>query len=66
MESDSESEDDWDDSEEDEEGQEEEPKKTAPRPFSPQASSVIEHGVLLECKTQSLKTSAALQYWVIG
>ncbi len=67
MESESESEGDWDDSEEEEgEGLGEELKKKVPCPFSPKASSVVEHGVLLECSTQSLKTTAELHYWVIG
>ena len=66
VESESESEDDWDSKEEDEGGMGEELQKTVPCPFSPKASSVTEHGVLLECSTRSLKTTARLRYWVIG
>lgn len=61
IESDSEDDDDWD-SEEEEEGEE----VVVPRPFAPRASSVVEHGVMLECSTNSLKTTAALRYWIIG
>jgi hypothetical protein len=53
--------DDWDSEEEEEEKGEE-----ATRPFVPRASSVMEHGVLWECGTQSLKTVATMRYWVIG
>ena len=36
-------------------------------PFAPQDSSVVEHGVLLECyAAQTFKAKASLQYWVIG
>ena len=62
-ESQSESESDGWDSEEEEEGGEE---KAAPQPFVPKASSVVEHGILWECGTRSLKTVAVMQYWVIG
>lgn len=54
--------DDWDSDEEVEGGKEEE----AARPFVPRASSVIEHGLLWECGTCSLKTVASMRYWVIG
>lgn len=53
--------DDWD-SEEEEGGKEE----VATRPFVPKASSVVEHGMLWECGTRSLKTVATMRYWVIG
>ena len=62
VESESES-DDWDSEEEEEQGEEQE---VMPRPFAPKASSVVEHGVLWECSTRSLKTVATLRYWVIG
>lgn len=55
--------DDWD-SEEEVEGWKE--KEEAARPFVPKASSVVEHGVLWECGTRSLRTVACMRYWVIG
>ena len=63
VESDSESDDDWGSEDEEEHGGVQE---VLPRPFAPKASSVIEHGVMLECSTNSLKTVASLHYWVIG
>ena len=59
--SDSSDSDNWD-------SEEEETKEgvSKPCPFAPRASSVVEHGVLLECSTQSLKTSASIHYWIIG
>lgn len=39
----------------------------SPSPFAPRGSSVVEHGVLLECSAaHTLKVKASLQYWVIG
>lgn len=50
----------------DSEGEGEEQEVKVPRPFIPKASSVVEHGVLWECRTRSLKTTATMRYWVIG
>lgn len=58
VESDSDSDDDWDSEHED--------VKEEQHPFAPKASSVVEHGILLDCSTRSLKTTATLQYWIIG
>ena len=40
--------------------------EASPNPFTPLLSSVFEHGIMLDCSAQSLRTTAALRYWVIG
>lgn len=63
LESESESDsEDWDSENEESRDQSE----GVPHPFAPKASSVVEHGILLECSTQSLKTTASLRFWIIG
>ena len=66
VESESESDDDWDSEEEEEEEGLGGKKEVVSRPFAPRVSSVVEHGVLVQCSTNSLKTTAALRYWIIG
>lgn len=60
--SESESDDDWDSEDEEDRAKEE----VASQPFAPRAGSVMEHGILWECGTRSLKTMATMRYWVIG
>ena len=69
---DEEEEEEEDEDDDDSEGSECDMRKSANSPasvspFIPQRSSVIEHGVLLECNAASnLKVRSCLQYWVIG
>ena len=69
-ESESESEDDWSD---DDEWIDETQVKTKEErsPFSPMASSVFEHGILLQCTPSSpdkhkKQATPTLRYWVVG
>ncbi len=65
VESDSESDDEWEEEEEDTKND----KMPAVSPFSPQASSVVEHGILVQCGIHSVekhKSSPVLNYWVVG